>query len=68
MKLSKAGVRLLVGITGLWGFILTIGALIFIPIPETNEKVLYVLVGFLGAMASQIVGFYFGDSDSRSGG
>lgn len=68
MKLTKQGIRLFVGLIGLLGFILTIAALIFIEIPASNEKVLYILLGFMGAIATQIVGFYFGDSDSRSGG
>jgi len=67
MKLTKAGVRLLVGIITTLGFFAMIGALMMFAVPTENGDILKILVGFIGGAFMTIIAFYFGDSDSRPG-
>lgn len=46
----------------LLGFFAVVGMMFFDVIPEPNKEVLYMLLGALGTMATQVVAYYFGSS------
>ena len=66
MKMTKAGVRLLVMIITTIGFFGMIAALMVFVIPAANGDILKILVGFVGGAYMAIISFYFGDSDNRT--
>lgn len=43
-----------------------IAALIFVPIPSSNESNLFQLIGALGTLSGLVIGYYFSISDSSS--
>lgn len=67
MKLSKQSMRFTLGMFSVIGFFSVITALIFITIPATNSDIIKIMAGYLSGVLSMVVGFYFGDSDSRPG-
>lgn len=48
------------------GFFLTIAALFYIPIGEGMKEPLFMLLGSLGTMATQVVAYYFGSSSGSA--
>lgn len=56
-------VRVVVGLLVLLMLAALIAALIYVPIPASNENTLVQLVGTMSTLAGLVVGYYFGSSD-----
>lgn len=52
----------LTGLVGLGTFIFLVYAIVYIQIPEHNEKTFYTLIGLCEGIVLSIFGFYFGSS------
>lgn len=48
------------------GFITLLAILIFIPIPPTNNELLYLAIGSYLTFVGSVVGYFFGSSKSSS--
>ena len=46
------------------GFFMTLGFLMFKPMPNGSDKLLYLMLGFLISGAGTVINFYFGSSKS----
>lgn len=56
-------IRVVVGLLVLLMLAGLIAALIYVPIPASNENTLVQLVGTMSTLAGLVVGYYFGSSD-----
>ena len=65
MSLTKRNVRLIVALVVGVIFAGLLLSLIFIEVPEGNQDILKVLVGFVGGAFVTMVAYYFGDSDGK---
>tara|TARA_R100001440_G_scaffold14972_2_gene25497 strand:+ start:347 stop:790 length:444 start_codon:yes stop_codon:yes gene_type:complete len=52
----------LTGLVGLGTFVFLVYAIVYITIPEHNEKTFYTLIGLCEGIVLSIFGFYFGSS------
>jgi hypothetical protein len=52
----------LTGLVGLGTFVFLVYAIVYITIPENNEKTFYTLIGLCEGIVLSIFGFYFGSS------
>jgi len=50
------------GATITLGFFVTLGFLIFVAMPDANEKMLYMVIGALVSQFTQVVSYFFGSS------
>lgn len=55
--------KLLIGITVMSCFVIVTLALIYIPIPQGNENILYMLIGSIATYMGSLVNYSFGSSE-----
>lgn len=68
-NLNKTDVRNLLAMVTLLGVLLLLLVLIFYPIPQRNQELVYMAMGiFLGQGMGGVMGFYFGASKSKENG
>ena len=52
----------LTGLVGLGTFVFLVYTIVYVNIPENNEKTFYTLIGLCEGIVLSIFGFYFGSS------